>query len=94
ETGPVSQVFDKPKHPYTQGLLRSIPPFGTSADPTKRPRRLPTIEGVVPDLRELPVGCRFQDRCPMVIEKCKESEPELFEVGPHRRSRCFRAEEM
>jgi oligopeptide/dipeptide ABC transporter ATP-binding protein len=94
ETGPVSQVFERPRHPYTKGLLRSIPPFGTSSNPTTRPRRLPTIEGVVPDLRELPHGCRFQDRCALVIDECKKDEPELFELSADRRSRCFRAKEM
>ena len=97
EEGPVQEVFRAPKHPYTEGLLRSIPRLGTSADPSARPRRLPTIEGMVPDLRELPVGCRFQDRCPYVIEKCRLEEPELFPIAGHgaeRKSRCYRADEV
>jgi oligopeptide/dipeptide ABC transporter ATP-binding protein len=96
EEGPVADVFRHPRHPYTQGLLKSLPPFGTSADLATRPRRLPTIEGVVPDMRALPVGCRFQDRCPYVIDVCRQKEPELLPLveGPHRRSRCYRAEEI
>jgi oligopeptide/dipeptide ABC transporter ATP-binding protein len=97
EEGSVQDVFRSPKHPYTEGLLRSIPRLGTSANPNTRPRRLPTIEGVVPDLRELPVGCRFQDRCPYVIEKCRVIEPELLPVAAQdalRRSRCHRANEI
>jgi oligopeptide/dipeptide ABC transporter ATP-binding protein len=96
EEGPVEAVFRAPKHPYTEGLLRSIPELGTSADPAKRPRRLPTIEGMVPDLRDLPVGCRFQDRCGYVIEKCRTVEPELLAVAAtdERRSRCHRANEI
>jgi peptide/nickel transport system ATP-binding protein len=97
EEGPVQEVFRAPKHPYTEGLLRSIPRLGTSADPSTRPRRLPTIEGMVPDLRELPVGCRFQDRCPYVIEKCRLEEPELLPIaglGAERKSRCYRANEI
>jgi peptide/nickel transport system ATP-binding protein len=52
---------------------------------------------MVPDLRELPVGCRFQDRCPYVIERCRQEEPELLPIaglGGERRSRCFRASEI
>jgi oligopeptide/dipeptide ABC transporter ATP-binding protein len=100
ETGPVDAVFRAPKHPYTKGLLRSIPPLGTSADRATRPRRLPTIEGIVPDLRALPTGCRFQDRCPLVFERCRTEEPALAPlvlggveiVG--RASRCHRADEV
>ncbi len=96
EQGPVHDVFGAPKHPYTEGLLRSIPELGTSADPSKRPRRLPTIEGMVPDLRALPAGCRFRDRCDYVIEKCKTVEPDLLPVvgATERRSRCHRANEI
>jgi peptide/nickel transport system ATP-binding protein len=94
EEGAVDEVFQRPRHPYTRGLLRSIPPFGEVAN---RPRRLPTIEGVVPDLRALPVGCRFQDRCPDVIDVCRKVEPEILPIDgetPGRRSRCHRASEL
>jgi peptide/nickel transport system ATP-binding protein len=94
EEGAVDEVFRRPRHPYTRGLLRSIPPFGA---PAERPRRLPTIEGVVPDLRALPVGCRFQERCPDVIDVCHKVEPELLPIDgepPTRRSRCHRASEL
>jgi len=103
EEGAVDEVFRAPKHPYTEGLLRSLPKIGTSADERTRPRRLPTIEGMVPDLRELPTGCRFQERCGYVIDKCREVEPELLPVpgeagitagGVPRRSRCHRASEV
>ncbi|MBI2389837.1 MAG: ABC transporter ATP-binding protein [Deltaproteobacteria bacterium] len=101
EEGTVEEVFSAPKHPYTEGLLRSLPRLGPSTG--ARPRRLPTIEGMVPDLRELPKGCRFQDRCGYVIDKCREIEPELLPVvggarlaasGPPRASRCHRANEV
>ena len=96
EEGLVDEVFRSPKHPYTEGLLRSIPELGTSADPKRRPRRLPTIEGMVPDLRDLPVGCRFQDRCGYVIDRCKIEEPELLALPAmgDRKSRCHRASEI
>jgi oligopeptide/dipeptide ABC transporter ATP-binding protein len=92
EEGTALEVLQRPRHPYTRGLVRSIPPFGDA----KRPRRLPTIEGVVPDLRALPVGCRFQERCPDVIDDCRKVEPELLPLDgePGRRARCHRAGEL
>ena len=89
ETAKVLELFARPMHPYTRGLLRSIPP-ATGA----RPRRLPTIEGVVPSLFALPPGCRFGNRCPMHAPRCDEEEPALREVAPGRRSRCHFAEEV
>ena len=66
-------LFAEPKHPYTRGLLGSVPSFGDNA----AKKRLPTIPGVVPDLMHLPRGCRFQDRCPDVAALCREQEPPL-----------------
>jgi peptide/nickel transport system ATP-binding protein len=66
-------LFEAPRHPYTRGLLMSVPTFEDNA----RQRRLPTIPGMVPDLRELPVGCRYQDRCPDVVERCRHEDPPL-----------------
>ena len=91
ESAAVGDLFAHPRHPYTRGLLESLPrprEAGTAA-----PRRLKTIEGMVPDLRRLPRGCRFADRCPMVIARCTEVEPELRDLGG-RLSRCHRAEEV
>ena len=90
ERAPVKDLFARPKHPYTKGLLESIPKFGASHER----RRLPTIEGMVPSLIHLPRGCRFADRCGMVIDLCREKEPDLIDVGPERLSRCHRAEEL
>jgi peptide/nickel transport system ATP-binding protein len=94
ETGSVEKIFADPLHPYTRGLLASVPPLDASKDAGK-PRRLPTIEGMVPDLRNLPPGCRFADRCalraqkPEGWERCTEAEPELFVMQDGRRSRCY-----
>jgi oligopeptide/dipeptide ABC transporter ATP-binding protein len=85
ERGPVRGIFASPKHPYTRGLLESIPRLGKA-----RTRRLPTIEGMVPDLRRLPKGCTFADRCSMVVDACREKEPELEAVGENRWARCIR----
>jgi len=89
ESAPVRDLFAKPAHPYTRGLLESIPRGDTIAK-----RRLPTIEGIVPDLRSLSPGCRFADRCPMRIEKCTVQEPPLAPFAFGRSSRCWRAAEV
>ncbi|GMV19087.1 MAG: ABC transporter ATP-binding protein [Polyangiaceae bacterium] len=93
ETGSVEQIFADPLHPYTRGLLASVPPMDSSQDAGK-PRRLPTIDGVVPDLAKLPAGCRFADRCalyasgPDGAERCTNEEPELSRVAEDRSVRC------
>jgi peptide/nickel transport system ATP-binding protein len=93
ESAPVSEIFAKPKHPYTRGLLDSVPrPRSGTEGP--RPARLRTIEGIVPDMHKLPQGCRFADRCPMCIEHCLREEPQFGEVGTGRFSRCWRADEL
>jgi oligopeptide/dipeptide ABC transporter ATP-binding protein len=89
ESAAVRDLFSAPAHPYTRALLESVP--GPAARLT---RRLHAIEGMVPDLRRLPPGCRFADRCSMCIERCLVEEPELASVGPGRSSRCWRAAEV
>jgi oligopeptide/dipeptide ABC transporter ATP-binding protein len=90
ERAPVRDLFAQPRHPYTKGLLGSIPVPKKGGER----KRLPTIEGVVPDMRELPPGCRFADRCSMVIDACREAEPTLDEVAPGHFARCFRWSEV
>jgi len=85
EEGTTVEVFAKPQHPYTQGLLRSIPPLEKMPQGTK----LPTIRGTVPDLSRLPKGCAFQDRCPKVQAKCRDNEVPYFDLGGNRKARCF-----
>ncbi len=89
ESSPVREIFARPMHPYTRGLLESIPRPGRNDG-----KRLRTIEGLVPDLRKLPPGCRFADRCALRIEKCTQEEPPLLEVAPGRLSACWRASEV
>jgi peptide/nickel transport system ATP-binding protein len=93
ESAPARALFAHPRHPYTRGLLQSVPRFGSRRAPGKPAARLPTIEGLVPDLRRLPPGCRFADRCPMRIDACTEAEPELVPAGESL-SRCIRAHEV
>jgi oligopeptide/dipeptide ABC transporter ATP-binding protein len=88
ESASVTDLFRSPRHPYTRGLLRSVPSY---ADNARRPR-LPTIPGVVPDLRKLPPGCRFRDRCELVVDRCKREEPALEARQAGRLVRCHVAE--
>ena len=86
EEAPVRELFKTPKHPYTRGLLKSIPkPF---VEGEERPTRLPTIEGNVPDLLELPKGCKFRPRCPDAFDKCID-EPGEFVTSETARARCW-----
>ena len=85
EQANVTELFDNPQHPYTQGLLNSIPHI----DEEKLPR-LRAIEGVVPDPYEIPSGCAFSDRCPNFIPGvCDRAMPELAETGQGHNVRCF-----
>jgi oligopeptide/dipeptide ABC transporter ATP-binding protein len=91
ERAPVAEIFARPMHPYTRGLLESMPRAGKTEGPR---RRLRAIEGLVPDPRALPAGCKFADRCPMRVEKCTREEPPLAEVAPGRDARCWRSAEV
>jgi len=83
ETGTVDDVLLSPRHPYTQGLLDSIP------SDRKRGRELSAIRGVVPNPFRMPAGCKFEPRCPYAWDRCR-TEPELIEIAtPDRRSRCW-----
>ena len=93
ETATVLDLFDRPVHPYTVGLLGSIPRHH-GGQPRTRGTRLNAIGGMVPNLRHLPAGCRFSDRCPKVHDKCRVSEPPLLTLagagaGPARQARCW-----
>ncbi|NNF67560.1 MAG: ABC transporter ATP-binding protein [Gammaproteobacteria bacterium] len=83
EDAPIEALFAQPQHPYTQGLLRSIPRIRE-----QRLDTLPVIAGTVPDLLHLPVGCRFADRCPRVQAQCRDSQPPL-RVREQSRVACF-----
>jgi len=87
EEAPVADLFKEPLHPYTQGLLRSIPRIDLAA--TER-RRLETIPGTVPTLRgEIAPGCRFAPRCPFVKSVCTEKDPVIKEVKPGHKVACW-----
>jgi peptide/nickel transport system ATP-binding protein len=85
ERAPVDELFASPQHPYTVGLLGSIPRLD------RRASHLATIEGMVPNMSVPPFGCRFAARCPFVSDICVEAPPPLVEVGPDHWSRCIKA---
>jgi len=87
EEAPVRQIFSNPRHPYTEGLLRSVPSLTKQG--IKR-RRLETIEGSVPNLLHLPQGCKFAPRCAYVIDECTAADVPLLQVDHERRARCIR----
>ena len=87
ERADVKTLFENPMHPYTRGLIKSIPSFDSTISGDKE--RLTTIEGMVPPLSKLPVGCNFQDRCEFVSEQCRNNDPILeIKEGSHD-VRCF-----
>jgi oligopeptide/dipeptide ABC transporter ATP-binding protein len=86
EEAGVADVFDHPFHPYTRGLLKSAP---RSARSGERIRRLNEIQGTVPPLTRLIVGCKFADRCPHNFELCREKQPTLFQITEGHRASCW-----
>jgi peptide/nickel transport system ATP-binding protein len=90
EDSPVLDIFKKPMHPYTQGLLGSIPVLGQgSRDDMGKRKLLKAIPGSLPDTKQLTRGCKFASRCPKAMAKCWEAEPALVEVEKGRKVRCF-----
>ena len=87
EQAPVERIFASPNHPYTQGLLRSLPRVDKDASGAKQ--RLQEIPGIVPSLLNLPTGCKFASRCPSVMPHCKEQEPPLEQVASDHYSACW-----
>ena len=87
EQAPTRSIFKEPAHPYTQGLLGSIPKLGMRA--RKGRTRLQEIKGIVPSLLELPPGCSFQPRCPKAMPVCREKMPGLFPLDENHHARCW-----
>jgi oligopeptide/dipeptide ABC transporter ATP-binding protein len=88
ETGSVAEVFATPKHPYTKGLLDSVPVNAV------RGAELKSIGGSPPDLHSIPQGCVYQERCPLARDICRATRPALQTVGARRKSACHFPEEV
>jgi oligopeptide/dipeptide ABC transporter ATP-binding protein len=86
EESPVEELFARPKHPYTEGLLRSVPKL--TAEEVAKAVRLETIEGMVPSPTELPPGCHFAPRCPYRMPRCVEGEIPLYQLEGDVKVRC------
>jgi oligopeptide/dipeptide ABC transporter ATP-binding protein len=86
EEAPVKELFKDPRHPYTQGLLGSIPVIGRKE---QTGRRLQEIPGIVPSPMQTPIGCRFHPRCHKVMDRCCEQEPPMIRLAEHRRVSCW-----
>ena len=85
ETGPARELLGEPLHPYTRGLLASVPSLSSGL---RDGRRLDSIPGTVPSAATMPPGCKFEPRCPIAEPACVEREPELLDAGGGRRVRC------
>ena len=86
EIAPVLELFHNPAHPYTRGLLNSIPRLHSSKE---RKKKLPAIPGTVPDLNDMVSGCKFHPRCAHAMVLCREKEPELLPISSNHLSRCW-----
>lgn len=86
EQATVKDLFAAPSHPYTKGLLNTLPKYGQSG-------KLPTIEGMVPPAGEFPEGCVFSPRCPYATERCRAEKPSMHTVGEGHKVRCFLMDE-
>jgi len=89
ETAPTDILYSEPKHPYTKGLLASVPRLDLPRD-----RKLSVVDGLPPNLARLPKGCAFAPRCYLANDKCREERPELEKVGEDHYSACFRSGEV
>ena len=87
ESGVTDAVFSRMGHPYTQGLFRARPRLGA-----RKGTRLKTIAGTVPELADLPAGCPFADRCPLVESRCRAAFPAMVRVGDDHLVRCVRTD--
>ena len=88
ETSSVEKLFDRPLHPYTRGLIESRP-YGATGCDGEGAEYLRTIPGTVPSLFDLPSGCRFADRCHLVMDQCRKQEPKLLEIEQGHFVSCY-----
>lgn len=89
ETAPTDELYGRPKHPYTLGLLRSVPRLDLP-----RSRTVEVVPGLPPNAAHLPSGCAFHPRCRFAIDRCSEERPDIEEVGENHYAACFRSREV
>jgi oligopeptide/dipeptide ABC transporter ATP-binding protein len=89
EQGSARDVYADPRHPYTMGLLHSVPRLDVP-----RKAKLHSIDGQPPDMMHLPLGCAFAPRCPYAIARCQTEVPPLMPVAPEHLSACWLAEQL
>ncbi|WP_416799021.1 ABC transporter ATP-binding protein [Ciceribacter azotifigens] len=94
EAGPVAEVFRNPRHPYTVGLLKSMPRLGAATEMKRNGEKLAAIPGMVPSLANMPTGCAFAPRCTHAVDACRTAMPELAAVDETHVSRCIRWQEI
>ena len=94
EEGPVDEVFSNPRHPYTIGLLASMPRLGDATRMKQSGEKLAAIPGMVPSLMNMPEGCAFSPRCKFAVDACRARIPSLEQVNPRHSSRCIRWQEI
>ena len=94
EEAHVNELFASPTHPYTKGLLGSVPRLDEWETAGSRPERLNEIKGIVPSLNRLPPGCAYAPRCPFADEKCRASYPPLEEKRPGHWAACWHTEKL
>jgi peptide/nickel transport system ATP-binding protein len=90
EQGSVAELFARPRHPYTRGLLHCMPRLGEAHQRRAAGEALPTIGGTVPSLRALPPGCAFAPRCSLAIDACRTAMPPLHKITESHAVRCLR----
>jgi peptide/nickel transport system ATP-binding protein len=94
EEADVTTLFGNPRHPYTRGLLASVPRLAIVAGEEEAQDRLDEIPGIVPALHSLPEGCAFAPRCPAATDACRQARPEFEEKRPGHWAACFRSDEL
>jgi oligopeptide/dipeptide ABC transporter ATP-binding protein len=94
EEAPADDLFDRPGHPYTRGLLGSIPHLDDAANAGAERKRLAEIKGMVPSLARLPKGCSFAPRCTFATDQCRNVTPTLAEYKPGHHVACWHADKL
>jgi oligopeptide/dipeptide ABC transporter ATP-binding protein len=94
EEAPVDELFERPAHPYTEGLLRSIPSLEEASSADRTRNRLNEIKGMVPSLARLPPGCSFAPRCRYASEQCRSVSPPLSELRPSHWVACWHGDKV